>query len=335
MPGRGAQLPAELLGQPFQVAVGLGVGPVVVTGRFWPAVPAGPAGPLAPLLAAASVAVAAVPVAGLPMVGVLVTGVLVTGVLVTGVLAGLGVPPFVPVAPFVLGVAPGFRSRLLPAAPGLAPRDVLAPARNVFAVPRGVRAPARYVFAVPRDVLGPRALAGLRRALPGPRRFPSLGRFLRLRRALLGLGRFLPLRRALLGLRRALLGLGRFLGACRFPSSRRLGPGPRLVDPAVPHVPARVGTAGWLVCPLELARGPAKFLAQGAHGLPDVLGDLAGDVADRRGDLFLKLGEVVQARVQFFPALVGDAVHLPAVGFVVRDEALFLEPGQPRVDRPG
>src|SRR5215475_12251609 len=286
MPGRGAQLPAELLGQPFQVAVGLGVGPVVVTGRSRPAAPAGPAGPLAPLLAAASpaaasapafVAVAAVSVAGLPMVGVLVTGVLVTGVLVTGVLAGLGVPPFVPVAPFVLGVAPGFRSRLLPAAPGLAPRDVLAPARNVFAVPRGVRAPARYVFAVPRDVLGPPALAGLRRAPPGPRRFPGPG---------------------------------------RFPSSRRLGPGPRLVDPAVPHVPARVGTAGWLICPLELARGPAKFLAQGAHGLPDVLGDLAGDVADRRGDLFLKLGEVVQARVQFFPALVGDAVHLPAVGFV-------------------
>src|SRR5215470_16717175 len=104
MPGRGAQLPAELLGQPFQVAVGLGVGPVVVTGRSRPAAPAGPAGPLAPLLAAspaaasapAFVAVAAVPVAGLPMVGVLVTGVL----------AGLGVPPFVPIAPFVLGVAP-------------------------------------------------------------------------------------------------------------------------------------------------------------------------------------------------------------------------------------
>src|SRR5262249_49630103 len=116
--------------------------------------------PPAAASAPAFVAAAAVPVAGLPMVGVLVTGAL----------AGLAVPPLVPVAPFVLGVAPGFRSGPLPAAPGLAARDVLAPARDVFAVMR--------------DVLGPRALASLRRALPGPRRFPGLGRFPRLRRAL-------------------------------------------------------------------------------------------------------------------------------------------------------
>jgi hypothetical protein len=216
---------------------------------------------------------------------------------VAGVVAGLAVPLLVPVAPFVLSATPGARSGLLPAAPGLAAG--------------GVPTPARDVFTVPRDVFGALVLAGLRRALGS-------------------------LRRALGGLR-CFLGLGRFrlsgiLGPRRFPGSCRLGPCPRLVGAGVPQALARVGAAG---CAVELTRRPGKFLAQGTHCLPDVLGDLAGDVADRRGDLFLKLGEVVQSGVQFFPALVCDPVHLPAIGFVVRDEALFLEPGEPRVDRPG
>src|SRR5690242_5382479 len=59
LPGRRAQFPAELLGQPFQVTVGVRVGPAV-PGRTRPAAPAGPAGPLAPL----ALAPAAGPVAG-------------------------------------------------------------------------------------------------------------------------------------------------------------------------------------------------------------------------------------------------------------------------------
>src|SRR4029077_6331170 len=50
--------------QPFQVTVGIRVGPVVLPGRAWPAAPAGPAGPLAPLSLA--------PAAAGPVVGFLV-----------------------------------------------------------------------------------------------------------------------------------------------------------------------------------------------------------------------------------------------------------------------
>jgi hypothetical protein len=82
-------------------------------------------------------------------------------------------------------------------------------------------------------------------------------------------------------------------------------------------------------------RGIGQFLAQVAHGLPDVLGDLTGNIPDRRGDLVLELAEVIGAVAEFLPALVGDPVDLAPVGFVVGDQALFLEPGQPRVDGPG
>src|SRR5215469_1944721 len=94
--------------------------------------------------------------------------------------------------------------------------------------------------------------------------------------------------------------------------------------------------AGLLACPgVELPCRPGELLAQGPHGLPDVLGHLAGDVADRGRDLLFKLGKVAVARVELRAALVGDAVNLPAVRLVVRDQALLLEAGQPRVDRAG
>src|SRR6266702_2104194 len=255
MPGGGPQFPAELLGQPFQVAVGLRVGAAVLPGRARPAAPARPAGPLAPL-----------PLAGAAMA------------LVVPALPGtLPVPPCV----------------------------VALPARAGTGLPSVAR----------RVVRGPRLAGGLCPLIRGPRR-ALLGP----RGALLGLIRGLP--------RRLFLGRG-------LPRSRRRGPGPRLVGPGVPQVTAGVGAARGLVCPgMELARRPGQLLAQGPHGLPDVLGDLAGDVADRRRDLLFEFGEVVEAGVQFLPALSGDAVDLPAVGLVVRDQALFLEPGQPGIDRP-
>src|SRR5690242_1719379 len=100
--------------------------------------------------------------------------------------------------------------------------------------------------------------------------------------------------------------------------------------PARPGVPTRPWTRL-----AHVPGGRCEFLAQAPDGFPDVLGDLAGDIADRSGDLFLQLGQVVHACVQLFPALVGDPVHLLAVNLVVSDQALFLQPGQPRVDRAG
>src|SRR5580704_9411496 len=85
--------------------------------------------------------------------------------------------------------------------------------------------------------------------------------------------------------------------------------------------------------PAGLAGGPGQLLAQAAHGLPDVLPDLAHDVADRGGQLLLELVELVAAAAQLLAAGLGDPVDLAAVHLVVRDQALFLQPGQPRVDR--
>src|SRR6266702_1131480 len=278
MPGGGPQFPAELLGQPFQVAVGLRVGAAVLPGRARPAAPARPAGPLAPL-----------PLAGAAMA------------LVVPALPGtLPVPPCV----------------------------VALPARSGTGLPSVAR----------RVVGGPRLAGGLCPLIRGPRRvlLGPCGVLLGPCGVLLGsCGVLLGPCGVLLGLiggfprpRRLLLGRG-------LPRPRRRGPGPRLVGPGVPQVTAGIGAARGLVCPgMELARRPGQLLAQGPHGLPDVLGDLAGDVADRRRDLLFEFGEVVEAGVQFLPALSGDAVDLPAVGLVVRDQALFLEPGQPGIDRP-
>jgi hypothetical protein len=83
----------------------------------------------------------------------------------------------------------------------------------------------------------------------------------------------------------------------------------------------------------HLARGPGQLLAEAAHGVPDVLADLADDVADRRGQLLFELVELVAPAAQLLAACLGDPVDLAAVLLVVRDEALFLEPGEPRVDR--
>jgi hypothetical protein len=86
---------------------------------------------------------------------------------------------------------------------------------------------------------------------------------------------------------------------------------------------------------VHVPRGKGEFLAQVPHGLPDVLGDLTGDIPDRRSDLVLEFAEVIRAVAEFLAALVGDPVHLPPVGLVVGDQALLLGPGQPRGDGPG
>ena len=92
------------------------------------------------------------------------------------------------------------------------------------------------------------------------------------------------------------------------------------------HLPAR---------PAGLAGRPGQLLAEAAYGLPDVFPDLADDVADRRGQLFFELVELVAAAAQLLAAGFGDPVHLAPVDLVVGDQALFLEPGQPGVDRAG
>src|SRR6202021_1480590 len=83
----------------------------------------------------------------------------------------------------------------------------------------------------------------------------------------------------------------------------------------------------------HLAGGPGQLLAQAADGGPDVLAELAGDVADGLRQLLLELVELVAAAAQLLAARLGDPVDLAPVLLVVGDQALILEPGQPRVDR--
>src|SRR6185437_13352469 len=87
--------------------------------------------------------------------------------------------------------------------------------------------------------------------------------------------------------------------------------------------------------PAGLAGRPGQLLAQAAHGLPDVLPDLTDDVADRGGQFLLELVELITAAAQFLAAGFGDPVDLAAVHLVVGDQALFLETGQPGVNRAG
>src|SRR6185437_8047146 len=87
--------------------------------------------------------------------------------------------------------------------------------------------------------------------------------------------------------------------------------------------------------PAGLTGRPGQLLAQAPHGLPDVLPDLTDDVADRRGQFLLELVELITAAAQFVAAGFGDPVDLAAVHLVVGDQALFLETGQPGVNRAG
>src|SRR5262249_43823575 len=80
---------------------------------------------------------------------------------------------------------------------------------------------------------------------------------------------------------------------------------------------------------------PGQLVAQRADRVADVLADLAGDVADRGGQLHLQVGQLVHAGLELLTALVGDREHLLALDHLVRAEALLLEPGQTRVDRAG
>src|SRR6202035_4957372 len=103
-------------------------------------------------------------------------------------------------------------------------------------------------------------------------------------------------------------------------------------------LPGRTGLLARLVpgVPLGTAHlpcGPGGLFAEAAHGVPDVFAHLADDVADGRGQVLFQLVELVAAAAQLLAAPLGDPVDLAPVLLVVRDQALFLKAGRPRVDR--
>jgi hypothetical protein len=110
---------------------------------------------------------------------------------------------------------------------------------------------------------------------------------------------------------------------------------PGLLAGVVAGLPGLLADVGghFLAHPAGLAGRPGQFLAQAAHGLPDVFPDLTYDVADRGGQLFFELVKLVAAAAQFLASGLGDAVDLASVDLVVRDQALFFQPGQPGVNR--
>ena len=91
-------------------------------------------------------------------------------------------------------------------------------------------------------------------------------------------------------------------------------------------------SAAILAVPPDVPGRPGELLAQAAHRVADVLTDLTRDVADGVSEFLLELGQVIETGPDLLAALLGDPVHLPAVFLVVRDQAVLLEPGQPRVD---
>ena len=152
-------------------------------------------------------------------------------------------------------------------------------------------------------------------------------------RVLAGLTRLVPLLASILaGLPRLLARL--FLGLPD-PLARVVAGLPGLVTSLVAGLPGLLAHVGGHLPahPAGLTGRPGQLLAEAAHGLPDVLPDLADDVADRRGQFFLELVELVAAAAQFLAAGLGDPVDLTAVYLIVRNQALFLQPGQARVDR--
>src|SRR6185437_10670716 len=98
-------------------------------------------------------------------------------------------------------------------------------------------------------------------------------------------------------------GFGRFLGA--------FAGCPGLVARLVP---------GLAFGPPHLTGGPGQFLAEAADGVPDVLADLADDVADGRGQFLFELIELVPPVSQLLAAGLGDPVDLAPVFLVVRDQ---------------
>jgi hypothetical protein len=103
----------------------------------------------------------------------------------------------------------------------------------------------------------------------------------------------------------------------------------------LPGLPGLVENVGGRVLagPAGLTGRERQFLAETAYGLPDVLPDLADDVADRGGQFFFELVELVAPAAELFAAGLGDPVDLTAIYLVVSDQAFFLEPGQPGIDR--
>src|SRR6185437_12324764 len=85
----------------------------------------------------------------------------------------------------------------------------------------------------------------------------------------------------------------------------------------------------------EVPGRPGDLLAQAANGVPHILGDLARDVPHRLRQFLFQLGQVVEPGLDLLAALVGDPVDLAPVDLVVGDQAVLLEPGQPRVDGAG
>src|SRR5262249_9302671 len=112
-----------------------------------------------------------------------------------------------------------------------------------------------------------------------------------------------------------------------FAGTRRSGPAGR--------TPVRQPGPAGVLLPAHLPGGPPELAPQVPGDVPDLGPDLRRHAAHRVPDLALQLGQLPAAAGQLVPAGRGDRVDLAAALLAVGDQALGLQPGQPRVDGAG
>src|SRR4029453_5352329 len=110
-----------------------------------------------------------------------------------------------------------------------------------------------------------------------------------------------------------------------------LGRGHRPVVPPVPQV----RPAGPPLVP-ELPGGLLEPVPPLSQRVVNLAADLVRHPDDVVAQLLLELDELALSPIQLGPAGIGELVHLPAaVALGMPDQALLLEPLQPRVDGSG
>src|ERR687887_782058 len=108
------------------------------------------------------------------------------------------------------------------------------------------------------------------------------------------------------------------------------GPGARLLRPGRPGLPPAAVLGALLAA--HLPGGMLQLLLEVADGAAHLVADLAGQVADGAADVGLQLGQLVLPAAQLLAARLGDPVDLAAALLAAGDQALGLQPLQPRVD---